>query len=78
MAKKCRIPTNTDGLSLEEEKILNFLQNSEKVYVKDVEKLLNLKTTQSKEILYKLVNKGILQKIGKTKGSYYILKKDNA
>jgi len=72
-----RIPTNTDGLSLEEQKILNFLQNSEKVYVKDVEKLLNLKTTQSKEILYKLVNKDILQKIGKTKGSYYILKESN-
>ena len=69
-----RIPTNTDELSLEEQKILDFLQSNEKIYVKDVEKLLNLKTTQSKGILYKLVNKGILQKIGKTKGSYYILK----
>ena len=45
----------------------------EKIYVKDVEELLSLKTTQSKEILYKLVKKNILQKIGKTKGSYYIL-----
>ena len=58
---------------MEEQKVLNFLQNNEKIYVKDVEELLNLKTTQSKEILYKLVKKNILQKIGKTKGSYYIL-----
>ena len=68
-----RIPTDTDEFSLEEQKVLIFLQNNEKIYVKDVEELLNLKTTQSKEILYKLVKKNILQKIGKTKGSYYIL-----
>ena len=67
---------DTDDLSLEEQKILKFLQNNEKIYVKDVENILNLKTTQSKEILYKLVKKGILQKIGKTKGRYYILKEN--
>jgi len=40
----------------------------------NAEKLLNLKERRVREILKKLVDKGILDKIGKTKGSYYILK----
>jgi predicted transcriptional regulator len=36
---------------------------------------LNLKERRAKKILKKLVDKEILEKIGKTKGSYYILKK---
>jgi len=52
---------NTDGLSLEE-KIINFLKQNQKITVKNVQNLLNLKTTQSKEILYKLVGKSYIKK----------------
>jgi ATP-dependent DNA helicase RecG len=69
-----RIPTNTDELSLEELKIIDFLEQNQKITVKDVQNLLTLKTTQSKEILYNLVEKNYIKKIGKTRGSYYILK----
>ncbi len=48
-------------------------KNNEKVQ-NNAEKLLNLKERRAREILKKLVDKGILEKIGKTKGSYYILK----
>jgi len=37
--------------------------------------LLNIKEAMARRVLQKLVKKGILKKIGKTKGSYYILKK---
>ena len=66
-----RIPTNTDELSLEELKIIDFLEQNQKITVKDVQNLLTLKTTQSKEILYSLAEKNYIKKIGKTRGSYY-------
>ena len=59
----------------QEEKVINFLIENKKIDVNQVEKLLNLKERRAREILKKLVDKGILEKIGKTKGSYYILNK---
>ncbi len=58
----------------QEEKIVKFIIENKKIKVKQVEKLLNLKERRAREVLRKLVNRGILEKIGKTKGSYYILK----
>ena len=45
-----------------------------KITLSDVEKLFNLKPARAREILSNMAKKGILEKIGKTKGSYYILK----
>jgi len=58
----------------QEEKIVNFLIENKKINVNQVEKLLNLKERRAREILSNMVKKGILEKIGKTKGSYYIMK----
>jgi len=58
----------------QEEKIVKFIIKSKKIKVKQAEKLLNLKESRTREILRNLVKRGILEKVGKTKGSYYILK----
>jgi len=72
------MPNNAEKLlklveNEQEEKIVNFLIENKKISVNQVEQLLNLKERRAREILKKLVDKGILEKIGKTKGSYYIL-----
>jgi ATP-dependent DNA helicase RecG len=66
---------NSIELNSSEKLIVEFLQKNEKIYSEDVEKLLNIKEAMARRVLQKLVKKGILEKIGKTKGSYYILKR---
>ncbi len=70
-----KLPNNAE-LNFNEEKIIEFLQNSTKIVSEDVEKLLGVKERRAREILSNMAKKGILQKIGKTKGSYYILKEN--
>ncbi|SHF06529.1 hypothetical protein SAMN02745164_01702 [Marinitoga hydrogenitolerans DSM 16785] len=47
---------------------------NKKINLKIVENILNVKSARAREILKNLTKKGILEKRGKTKGSYYILK----
>ncbi|WP_217671716.1 hypothetical protein [Marinitoga sp. 1135] len=61
-------------LTIQEEIIYDFVIKNKKINVKNAENILNIKSTRAKEILKNLTKKGILEKIGKTKGSYYILK----
>jgi ATP-dependent DNA helicase RecG len=51
-----------------------LLKEKKKLVSSDIEKLLDIKERRAREILSNMVKKGILKKIGKTKGSYYILK----
>jgi len=59
-----------------EAKIIAFLEQNQKVTSYDVGKLLNLKERRSRDILKQLESRGITIKIGKTRGSYYILKEN--
>ena len=54
--------------------IYEFVISNHQIDLKDTEKLLGVKSTRAREVLSNMVKKGILKKIGKTKGSYYILK----
>ncbi len=56
--------------------IMDFLKRNGKITTNEVQKLTGLKSTQSKAILHNLQEKGYIKKIGKTKGSYYILIND--
>ena len=69
--------SNSIELNEKEEKIIKFLYQNKKVTSDEVEKLLNIKEAMARRILSNLVKKGILEKVGKTKGSYYILRKDS-
>ena len=57
-----------------EKKVVKYLEINKKIISDDVEKLLNIKEAMARRILFNMTKKGILKKIGKTKGSYYILK----
>ena len=61
-------------LTIQEEIIYDFVIKNKKINVKNAENILNIKSTRAKEILKNLTKKGILEKVGKTKGSYYTLK----
>ena len=54
--------------------IYEFVISNHQIDLKDTEKLLGVKSTRAREVLSNMVKKGILKKIGKTKGSYYNLK----
>jgi len=66
--KNRRIPANTG------EKIAAYIQENGKVTAKDLELLLDIKASRAREILANMAKEDILEKIGKTRGSYYILK----
>ena len=65
---------NSAELNSEEEKIINFLNQNKKITSFDVAELLGLKERRSRDILKILESKGCVQKVGKTKGSYYVLR----
>ncbi len=61
-------------LNYQEKIIVDFLQKNQKIDIYTAQKLLDIKERRTREILSNLVKKNILEKIGKTKGSFYILK----
>ena len=61
--------------SKQELKIIKFIEEYNKIRSKDIEMLFNIKSTRAKEILKGMINNGLIIKKGKTKGSFYILKK---
>ena len=61
-------------MTKQESIIYEFIINNHQIDLKKTEELLNVKSARAREILSNMVKKGILEKIGKTKGSYYILK----
>ncbi len=61
-----RIPAN---------KIIEYIQKHGSVTSKDIQSLVGIKTSRAKEILSTMIHDGILEKVGKTRGSYYILKR---
>jgi len=66
---------NSAELDEYEDEIVEFLKINTKIFSQDVQKLFNVKERRARKILSNMVKKGILEKIGKTKGSYYILKR---
>ena len=58
----------------QEEIITNYINKRNKISRIDVEKLLNIGATRSKQIINKLLNENILVKKGSGKNIYYVLK----
>ena len=65
---------STGILNASQEKVIIFLQENERITNKDVQKLLDVKESRALKILKNLVEIGILEKCGKSRSSYYILK----
>ena len=63
----------TNNLS-QEENIIKFIEENTKITRAEVEKLLKIGNTRSKQIINKLLNDNILVKKGTGKNTYYVLK----
>lgn len=61
------------NITLQEEKVLELFKAKNKITVSDVERLFNVKSARAREILSKMVKKRLINKIGKTKGTYYVI-----
>src|SRR6056297_1177436 len=86
--EKCRKPPETAGKVPEtagktpqkkggtenENAILNFLSQHEKITRKDVEELIAVKDRRAREILSEMVKNGVLKKEGKSRNIYYTKK----
>ena len=63
-------------LSLQEKKIVSHLEKHQRIISKEVEKLLNIKESRSRELLKQMVDKGILVRLGQGRSTYYTLKEE--
>lgn len=61
-------------LNASQRKIINFLQENAQITNKDVQRLLEVRESRALKILKGLVESGILEKCGKSRNSFYILK----
>ena len=61
-------------LNVSQRKIINFLQENAQITNKDVQRLLEVRESRALKILKGLVESGILEKCGKSRNSFYILK----
>jgi len=61
------------SLDKREQDIILFLLENKRITSEDIFQLLGIKQSRAKDILSDMVQKNVIQKIGKTKGSYYIL-----
>ncbi len=68
------ITTDYDRLFTEEKKILLFLLDSGKIFKKDAMQLIGAKETKTKEILNNLIEKNLIIRKGKGRGTYYVLR----
>ena len=68
------IATNYDRLPFEEKQILLYLLDNEKISRKEVIGLLKVKDTKAKELFNSLIKKGLIERKGKGRSTYYVLK----
>jgi len=53
---------------------IDFININNRITSLDIEKIFDVKQRRARDILAGLVSENIIQKVGKTRGSYYILK----
>ncbi|WP_024787054.1 MULTISPECIES: RNA-binding domain-containing protein [unclassified Lebetimonas] len=70
------ITNDYERLTLEEKKILLYLLDNGKITRKKATEILNVQNTKAYETLTSLVEKNLIQRQGKGRSTYYVLKKD--
>ena len=70
-----KVRINTDKLNFSQKKVIEFILDNGKVTNKDVQQLLGVKDSRALKILKELVEKDVVVKQGKLKGSYYTIRK---
>jgi len=64
----------SDNLMPQEEKIIQYLDNHERVVSKEVEKLLGIKESRTREFLKSMVDRGLIERVGAGRSTYYVIK----
>ena len=65
---------STGNLNAAQEKVINFMEENVRITNKDVQELLRVKESRALKILRSLVDEEIVEKCGKSRSSYYVLK----
>lgn len=65
---------NFDGLSLSERKVLSIIKDNPTSSIAEISSLADLGTTRTSEIIAKLKELKRIERVGKTKGGYWLLK----
>ena len=68
-----KVSDSSIALSLQEEKIISYLESNKRIVSKDVEKLLGLKESRTRELLKQMVEKGIIVRLGSGRSTYYMM-----
>ncbi len=66
--------TRYDRLTFEEREVLSYLNENKIIKRTQIMQLLNIQKTKAHEILSHLVDKGLLERKGRSRGTYYVLK----
>lgn len=69
-----KVRISTDKLNLSQQKIIEYLSENKKITNKQVQELLDIKDSGALKTMKKLMELDIVERHGKLKGSYYVLK----
>ena len=68
---------NIENLTFQEEKVIAYLEEHKKMVSKDVERLLRIKESRTRELLKQMVEKGLIVRLGRGRSTYYVLGREN-
>ena len=72
-----KVSDNSIPLSFQEEQIIAYLEEHKQMISKDVEKLLRIKESRTRELLKQMVEKGLIVRLGRGRSTYYVLGRKN-
>ena len=67
-----KVSDNLTPLSFQEEKIITYLEEHKRMVSKEVEKLLRIKESRTRELLKQMVDKGFISRLGSGRSTYYV------
>jgi len=71
------VSDNLIPLSFHEETIIAYIEQYKRIVSKDVEKLLGIKESRTRELLKQMVEKGLIVRLGRGCSTSYIKKDKN-
>jgi len=63
----------SDNLTRQEEKIIQYIDKHQRVVSKEVEKLLSIKESRTRELLKNMMDRGLIERLGRGRSTYYQL-----
>jgi len=67
-----KVSDNLMPISFQEEKVITYLEEHKRMVSKDVEKLLRIIESRTRELLKQVVEKGIISRLSSGRSTYYV------